>query len=95
MRPAINRGAALDSALGLPCLHDGPSSLLVTFQLPLAPMRLLAIGVELTHHATVQRIQYADARQHEPGAAGLCGTDRSTAICDISRSCSAFGSSVM
>jgi len=39
-------------------------------------MRLFAIGVEHAFAVAVQRLQYADARQHEPGAAGLCGPDQ-------------------
>jgi hypothetical protein len=39
-------------------------------------MRLLAIGIELTDHAPVERLQNADARQHEPAAAGLCSPDQ-------------------
>jgi hypothetical protein len=52
----------------------GPSQ--IPLQLPLAPVRLFAIGIELPHHAAVERLQYTDARQLESGAAGLCGPEQ-------------------
>ena len=56
------------------CTRGGTSQ--IPLQLPLAPMRLFAIGVEHAFAVAVQRLQYADARQHEPGAAGLRSPDQ-------------------
>jgi len=33
-------------------------------------------GLPLTHCAAVECLQYADARRHEPGAAGFCSPDQ-------------------
>jgi hypothetical protein len=58
-------------------------------------MHLFPIGVEYSGAVAVKRLECADAREHEPGAAGLCSPEQ---VLDgdrhISRSCSALGSLV-
>jgi hypothetical protein len=39
-------------------------------------VRFPPVGLEFPCAVAVQRLQYADARQHEPAAAGLCGPDQ-------------------
>jgi hypothetical protein len=54
-----------------------PAGLLfVPHQPPLAPMRFPPVGLEFPCAVAVQRLQYADARQHEPAAAGLCSVEQ-------------------
>jgi len=68
----------------------------IPLQLPLALMRLFAVGLEFQDHAAVQRLQHANARQPvQPPPVSAARIKCSTAICHISRSCSAFGSLVM
>jgi hypothetical protein len=53
-----------DSTLGISCEYAADNfELLISLQLPLAPMCLFAIGPEFAHVA-MQRLHYADARKH-------------------------------
>jgi hypothetical protein len=60
--------------MSLPVHAGGPS--LIPLQLPLAPMRFFAVGIELPHHTAVQCLEHADARQHEPAATALGSPDQ-------------------
>src|SRR5471030_1853470 len=46
------------------------NGLSITFQLPLSPMRVFAIGIEHARFVAVERPQHADRREHRRPAAG-------------------------
>jgi hypothetical protein len=55
---------------------NGAQWSLVPFQLPLTPMRVLAVGIDDLRAVAVQGLEDADAGQPSPAAAGLCGLDQ-------------------
>jgi hypothetical protein len=64
LAPVANGGFFLRNAVRDHTSRPSP----IPLQLPLAPMRLFAIGVEYAFAVSVQRLQHADARQQKPAA---------------------------